>query len=192
MLELREIAGVLSGVAVQEAEGGPARFVRLADLSEVRAGRTPALISGEAPGVARAQAIEEGDLLVGARGATTDVCLASGSVVGAYISLDLYLVRPDLTKVDPEYLAAFLNLPATQAVFGSSRQGSGLARLPKDALETVCIPLPQLSQQRVIAELACCFRDEADLLRRLSDLNSTLGREALSRAIRAAAKSMNS
>jgi hypothetical protein len=185
MVKLKNIASVLSGVAVQESLDGMARFVRLSDLSDLKAGRMPMLIKGEVPAVARAQAIESGDLLIGARGSTTEVYLATEPVIGAYISLDLYLARPDVAQVDPEYLAAFISLPITQAAFVGNKQGSGLARLPKDALEAVSISLPPIPQQRVIAEFARCLRDEADLLARLSALHSVRGSEALMRAIRA-------
>ncbi len=192
MLELREIATAFSGLAVQETADGEARFVRLSDLSDMRSGRAPNLAAGEPPAVARALPIEEGDLIVGARGAATDVCLANHALLGAFVSLDLYLVRPDPSKVDPGYLAAFLDLPTTQAVFSSSKQGSGLARLPKDALEKISVPLPPMPQQRLIAALAQLFNDEAGLLKRLAELNSIFGCEAVARAIRAAATSPNS
>ena len=47
------------------------------------------------------------------------------------------------------------------------------------------IPLPPLPQQRLIAALAELLSDEDRLLKRLADLNSILGREAIARAIRA-------
>lgn len=189
MLELREVAHISSGLAIQEAYDGPARFMRLSDLSDIKCGRAPGLAPGVEPAVARAVAIEEGDLIVGARGGATDICLASRSVLGAFVSLDLYLVRPDVSKIDPGFLAAFLELPNTQAVLAGSKQGSGLARLPKDALDKLEIPLPPMPKQRLIAQLARAFRDQAELLRRLSDLNSILGREAVARAIRAELRS---
>lgn len=188
MLELRDIASVLSGVSVRETPGGFARFVRLADLSDVKAGRSPALASGDAPAVARALTIEEGDLIVGARGHSTDICLANAELFGAFVSLDLYLVRPDRAKVSPQYLAAFLELPATQSAFASGKQGSGLARLPKDALEHIQVPVPSMQTQLLIAGLAIAFGDESKLLQKLTELRSSLGRETLSRAIYAAEK----
>nr|WP_157384455.1 restriction endonuclease subunit S [Nitratireductor soli] len=131
-------------------------------------------------------------MIVGARGASTDVCLAAHSWFGAFISLDLYLVRPDTAKVDPGYLAAFLDLPATQAAFSGNKQGSGLARLPKETLDKLVVPLPPMPTQRLIADLARSFRNEAELLQRLATLNSILGREAVARAIRVAAANPNS
>ena len=183
MLELREIASVLSGVSVREIKNGLARFMRLSDLSDVMAGRLPVLAVGEAPIVARALTIEEGDLIVGARGATTDVCLATNAIFGAFVSLDLYLVRPDKAKVDPQYLAAFLDLPATRSHFAGGKQGSGLARLPKDALESMRVPVPPMRAQILIAALARSFDDETRLRNKLRDLRSFLGRETVARAI---------
>ncbi len=192
MLELKEIANVLSGVSVRVAKDGSARFMRLSDLSDLKAGRSPVLATGEAPAVARALMIEEGDLIVGARGAVTDVCVANGAVFGAFISLDLYLVRPNRAMVNPQYLAAFLEIPTTQALFAGSKQGSGLARLPKDALEKMEVPVPPVQSQQLIAGLALSFAEESKLLKKLTDLRSFLGRETVARAIRAADERHNS
>jgi hypothetical protein len=186
MLKLIEIAIVLSGVPVRERKGGSARFIRLSDLTEIKDGRTPDLASGEPPAVARALTIEDGDLIVAARGMATDVCVATGAVVGAFISLDLYLVRPNGALINSQYLAAFLELPATQAVFTSSKQGSGLSRLPKEALEQVEVPVPPLHSQQLIAGLALCFEREGGLFKKLSEISSILGRETVARAIRTA------
>lgn len=186
MLELREIATVFSGISARESKQGSARLMRLADLTDVKAGRAPAMVRGEPPEVARALPIEDGDVIVAARGSSTDVCTASEGILGAYISLDLYLVRPQPKRINSEYLRAFLELPATQAVLASEKQGSGLARLPKEALEKTTILLPPLHRQRLIAGLARSFEDERKLLKRLGELKESLGREALGRAIRGA------
>lgn len=192
MLELKKIAIVLSGIAVRDTKNGPASYMRLSDLSELKAGRRPTLVKGEAPDVARALIIEEGDLIIGARGATTDVCVASDTVSGAFISLDLYLVRPNRKIVNPQYLAAFLELPSTQALLLVGKQGSGLARLPKDVLEKMKIPLPPMGGQQLIAGLALSFEEEGKLLKKLTDLNSMLGRETIARAINTADARANS
>ena len=183
MLELREISTILSGISVREIERGSARFMRLSDLSDIKAGRSPSLAVGDTPAVARALTIEEGDLIVGARGVATDVCIASDSVFGAFVSLDLYLVRPNRALVNPQYLAAFLELPVTQALLSGGKQGTGLARLAKEALEKTVVPLPSMRQQRLIAGLAQCFERQGRILKQLSDFNSLLGREAVTRAI---------
>lgn len=162
-------------------------MMRLSDLSDVKSGRIPALVKGVVPDVERALSIETGDLIVAARGVSTDVLLASEPIFGSHISLDLYLVRPDCTKVDPNYLFAFLTLPATQAAWAWQKQGSSLARLPKEALEKTAVPLPPLQVQRLIAGLASSYAEESRLLKELSELNLVLGREVVTRAFSVAA-----
>lgn len=157
--------------------------MRLADLTDLKAGRAPSMARGEIPQVARALPIAEGDLIVAARGNGTDICSASELAFGAYISLDLYLVRPNPRQVVSEYLRAVLELPATQALLASEKQGSGLARLPKDALEKIAIPLPPLPQQHLVAALALSLAHEQILLRKLTEQKERLGGEVLSRAI---------
>jgi restriction endonuclease S subunit len=186
VLELIKLATVVSGVTIREHTDGPARIMRLSDLSDIKAGRTPILATGEVPEVARALGIEQGDLIVAARGAATDICMANEAVFGAFVSLDLYLVRPNKSQIDPQYLFAFLTLPGTQAAFAAGKQGSGLARLPKEVLEKTEVPLPGMDAQRLIAGLAHSFEQESQLLKKLSDLNSVLAREVIARAISAA------
>jgi hypothetical protein len=186
VLELKNLSTVLSGVTIKEDAAGPARFMRLSDLSDLKAGRMPVLARGVVPEVARALNIESGDLIIAARGSATDVCIASESVFGAFVSLDLYLVRPNGTKVDPHYLCAFLTLPGTQAQLAAGKQGSALARLPKDELEKIKVPLPPIQTQRMISDLACSFDEEGKILKKLSDLNLILRSEVVARAISAA------
>jgi hypothetical protein len=191
MLELKKLAIVLSGVSVREAENGNARFVRLSDLSDIKADRKPKLAVGKLPAVARALTIKEGDLIVGARGSGTDVCVANEDLLGAFVSLDLYLIRPNPELVNSQYLAFSLELPTTQALFAASKQGTGLARLPKPELERAKIPVPSLHMQQMIAGLALAFRQESNLLRQLADLKLTLGRNVLMSTIRAENKQHN-
>jgi hypothetical protein len=185
MIELGNISSVFSGISARESKWGPSRFMRLADLTEVKAGRIPSMAHGEPPEVARAVPIQEGDLIVAARGNITDVCTANERIIGSYISLDLYLVRPQPQHVNSEYLRTVLELPSTQAVMASAKQGSALARLPKESLEKTAIPLPSLHQQRMIAELAVCLEREQELLKRIGELTKCFGREVLGRAIAA-------
>jgi hypothetical protein len=183
VLELREISDVLCGLAIRETGQGSARFLRVSDVSDIKAGHTPSFGVGEAPAVGRALVIEHGDLIIAGRGAATDVLVATDGVVGAFVSLDLYLVRPDRARVSPDYLAAFLMLPETQAQFSLKKQGTSLARLPKEALERMSIPFPSLEVQRQIAGLAACVDEEIRLLRQLTDVKTVFGREVVARAI---------
>lgn len=126
---------------------------------------------------------------MGARGATTEAYVGDEAVIGAYVSLDLFLVRPDLTAIDPRFLAAYFDLPSTQAALAAGKQGTGLARLSKEALDTLQVPLLPISSQRAIGELAATVRARRDLLHHFIQLNDAFGREVIAQAVRHASQS---
>lgn len=183
MLQLGEIADVYSGTAIKAAPTSGRRFMRLTDLTELGSGGAVRLARGNVPAVARAIPIEDGDLILGARGSTMAACLASREVVGAFVSLDLYLVRPRRAVVCPAYLWSFLRLPATQTFLACAKQGTNLERLPKEALETLVVPVPPLPRQMLVAELALALERERNLLRRMGALKETFELGVLGRAI---------
>ena len=77
-------------------------------------------------------------------------------------------------------------------MFAGGKQGSALARLPKDALERMLVPVPPMQSQLLIAGLAASFEEERKLLQKLTDLRSFFGRETIGRVISAAEAQPNS
>jgi hypothetical protein len=186
MFKLEDLADIYTGLPSRDSQEGEARFLRLSDVTELAQGKAPTLARGDISEVARALPIQPCDVVIGARGAATDVCGADERIVGAYISLELYLVRPDTLKIHPSYLKAVLQLPATQAALAAYKQGTGLTRIPKDALAQLEIPLPPLATQRKIADLADLIEHEERLLARLADRRTAYHREILTRAVQSA------
>ena len=161
-------------MSFREDASGSSSFVRLSDLTALRSGRVPNFPRGETPTVARAAAIAEGDVIVAARGELTETLPAPLSFIGAFVSVDLYLVRPDRRRLDPAFLVAFLELPSTQARLASGKQGTGLARLAKEALDTLPVPLPAMAKQQAIGALADATRRANELTRRIADAHAKL------------------
>jgi hypothetical protein len=186
VLKLSDIAEIYTGLPSRECQGGNARFLRLSDVTELTQGKTPTLTRGDFSDVARAVPIQPCDVVVGARGAATDVCGADERIVGAYISLELYLIRPDTQKIHPSYLKTVLRLPTTQAALAAYKQGTGLTRIPKDALAQLEIALPTLATQSKIADLADLIEYQERLLARLANRKSVYHREILSRTVQSA------
>ena len=92
MLELINIATVLSRREDDARDCKRASALHATFRPVKPQGRSHSLPSQPArPLVARALGIKEGDLIVAARGAATDVCMANETVFGAFVSLDLYL-----------------------------------------------------------------------------------------------------
>jgi restriction endonuclease S subunit len=82
----------------------------------------------------------------------------------------LFILRPDPKGVSPEYLAFFLNLPATQATLRQFATGSTIPNLRRSAIEQLQVPLPSLSDQHQFVALSQLVRRQADIEERLNIL----------------------
>lgn len=166
-------------------------WARLKEIAEVRAGSVPltgpgnaiyvqarnlrggALSIGDAvrgPAPVRAAdraRIAANDLIVNSRGQSNRAVLVADVDENIFASLDLLVVRPQPDRVLPAFLAAYLNLPATQAALAEHRTTATLSRLPLEALAALKIPLPKIAKQAAIAALAQEARRERSLVQDL-------------------------
>ena len=149
MTNLADIASVLSGVSPPKGRELSASYVRIGDLKEGGAPST----KGPHPSAKRATRITASDILVTSRGDDVSAMRPSGPMVGAYVALDVYLVRPQLDRVDPDYLALALNSDEALKQLKTASTAGKLPRIPKQALENVRLSVPSLQLQRKIAEI---------------------------------------
>lgn len=178
MVRLSDTAVILSGVNPDPATGDGCRFVQIRNLS-VDEGE---LLAGRRPTAGRAVPIQKGDVLLAARGERTPAVGATEFLFGAYAALDVYLIRPDQTRLDPEYLVAFLMRPATGTLLRKSTAGASLPRIPKDAIAGLAVPLPAIDRQRAIGGVASCIHRRRELASRLMAVESMLAETSLERA----------
>jgi hypothetical protein len=181
MVALSQVALIATGVAPEKPRADPVRFVQIRDLTGVRRDLTV----GDRPVVARALPIQEGDLLVAARGERTLAAEADEDLFGAYATLDVYLVRPDVARLDPSFLLAFLLLPQTGAKLRASTAGASLPRIARDDIAKLDLPDLPLERQRSIGQLARAHRAHRELLIQLADRHATAGDLQILEALRA-------
>lgn len=78
----------------------------------------------------------------------------------AVASSIFFVLRPNLKKVHPEYLAIILNAPQSKAAFQQIGAGTNILSIRKSELGAFQIPLPPLKQQQDIASLAQLHQEE--------------------------------
>jgi hypothetical protein len=178
MVRLSDAAIILSGVNPEPASDDGCRFVQIRNLG-ADAGD---LLVGRRPTAGRAAPIQQGDILLAARGERASAIKAKESHLGAYIALDIYLIRPDQARLDPDYLVAFLMRPETSASLRKSTAGASLPRIPKDAIADLEIPLPPMERQKAIGGVASCIHRRRELASRLIAVESMLAEASLERA----------
>jgi len=102
------------------------------------------------------------------------------------VIVPLVIVRPDRSRILPEYLAWVINQPDAQRQLGAEAQGTNLRMIPKTVLENLEIAVPDLTTQRSIVELNALARQEGQLLSQLATRRETLLSTILGEAAKAA------
>lgn len=79
----------------------------------------------------------------------------------------LYILRRRAEDVDPDFLVAFLEAASTQSALRQDAVGTHVPQIPRQALESLNIELPDLSSQIRLADLARLERREIEVMDRL-------------------------
>lgn len=147
------------------------RAVQLRDVGDGRIVEIASLPFVDLDDVADRYLARPGDLVFRTRGERTTAAMVTGepSDVAAVI-LPLVLLRPDSRAVLPEYLAWAINQPAAQNQLNAHAQGQTVRMVPRKALDTLDIPIPDLATQRAVAAAADLAAREEALAHRLADL----------------------
>lgn len=162
---LTEIAEIVTGASPdRKRRGEPALFIQIKDLDPGKR----ALVSGPRPQSKRATPTRQGDVLIAARGGQAVTIADHVDLLGAYPTLDVYLIRPDAKALDPAYLTAWLTRESVASGLSASTTGALIPRIPVGSLRDLPIPLPSLQRQRAIGQLWRLGQQESALLDRLT------------------------
>lgn len=118
--------------------------------------------------------INEGDVLLPLRSARPRALVARGVTAGVIAAGQWALITPNAGVAEPDYLAWFLNHPATVARLGRVIQGGTLPFLSLAAIRAFEISAPPLAVQRRIARVSALDERLTLLERQLADARSRL------------------
>jgi len=101
-----------------------------------------------------APTVEVGDVVINLIGNHLgEAAMVGADLAGSYISVHVALVRPDRSKVHPEYLAVALNGEYVQRQISQLFTGALIKGLPLNKVKRITIPLPSLDVQRQIIDV---------------------------------------
>lgn len=118
--------------------------------------------------------LSAGDLLILARGRNGfNAYIYDGSKSPAVAAaVFLVLKIKDNLKLNPRYLAWYINLSSTQEMLISTSRGSALPAINKSILRELEIAIPPLSVQQHIVALYDLKKDESSILKKLDELKT--------------------
>ena len=110
--------------------------------------------------------LETGDLLLSKNGAPYKVAVAKVPEGQRIIANgNLYIIKLDTEKVDPYYVAAFLNSPDGKEILARASKGTVIPNLPLSELSKIKIPLESMEKQVRIAAAYQAKLDEIGILK---------------------------
>jgi hypothetical protein len=118
--------------------------------------------------------LQVGDLVLQPRGTRFSVGRFGGADLPAVAAAPLLILRSDARRISPEFLAALLLSPSTQAILKQSAVGTYVPQVPRHAIEALHIDLPDLASQTRLADIARLDQRETEVMDRLREMRGRL------------------
>ncbi|MCK5062229.1 restriction endonuclease subunit S, partial [Candidatus Parcubacteria bacterium] len=96
--------------------------------------------------------IKEGDVIISVRGKFR-AGVYKGNLKNIIASSSIYILRPFEEKVNPEYLAIYLNSTAGQKEINKFLTGGAIKIILRKDLENINVVIPEIREQQVIVNL---------------------------------------
>lgn len=130
-----------------------------------------------------AHLLEEGDILLVGKGMRNFAWTYHNAFGPAMASSIFFVIKPDRSKVLPEFLTTLFNMPQTQEHFQILGAGSSIPSIRKSELEAFTVKLPSLElQEKAIAIKQLHYKD-MDLSRKILSEKQRVYQSAMSRLI---------
>ncbi len=148
---------------------GPIPYIRIKDIVRGEASKGSAWLPGDKKIFAGSeQKLKLGDVLLSKSGRIGKAGIVRNGAVGGVASSGFFILRPVQDRLDPHFLAAYLNSNQCRKWLGERSRGTSIQSLSKRALEDLPVPLPPLQiQHRVAIE---SHESDADALTLLSQI----------------------
>lgn len=124
----------------------------------------------DVPGKGKPDIVSAGELIFQTRGLSYRAAVVPNNAPPMVAAGSLFILRPDSSRVTADYLAFFLNLPATQISLRHLATGSTIPNLRRSAIEQLPLPLPSLADQHKLVALSRLVRQQANIEARLNAL----------------------
>ena len=157
--------------ATRPVPAGSYRLVRIGDISQ-----DGTLLNEDFVWIEPRQSVSEelilrsGDVLFPNRGTRTTALAYRLEQPRTIAGAQFFVLRPETTRVLPEYLAWFLRTEEAANYFGGKRKGTYVQIIERKDLADLKMPLPPLAVQKTIvaaAELAVKERNLSEQLARM-------------------------
>jgi restriction endonuclease S subunit len=172
MMKIAELASVSTGYhfrgSINPKTNGQYAVIQAKDVSDSLEFDPEKLARVDLESDLERYILRSGDVLFLSRGQKPWAITLSDLIQPTIAPSSFYIVRPQTTKIKPEYLTWYLNHDTTQAALRTMTTGSNIPFLSRAEFEKLPILLPPLATQQQIVELIALGDEEQRLLQELA------------------------
>ena len=161
--------GYLSRGRVHSVPDGTHRLLQAKDLSADGGVRLENAVRFHPERKPELYQVVRGDVLVVARGQEHRAHCIDEDLPDTLAAFSFYILRPDLSRILPGYLAWWLNLPSVQAQINAASRGTGISYISRQALEKLSVQVPTLAVQHDIERILELWHKIKSIRRRLDE-----------------------
>lgn len=164
MYKLKDIVEIQTGIYAKASPSSNTVYLQVNDFDKegIIFDNTKASVSTNAKN--HNHYLSVGDLLFAAKGTKNFCAVFTGHDEKCVASSSFLVIRVTRSdNAEPEYINWFLNLPSTLMLLSSNAVGTSIPSITKTMLEDIEIPLPPITTQKKIVEIAKLQKKEREL-----------------------------
>lgn len=169
--QIRQIASVHAGYPFRErlhfTAQGNVLVIQMKNLDEANSIQEDGITRVQLGASIERHLVKPGDIVFRARGNRTSASLVTRDLGQTIVAAPLMIIRVADKDVLPAYLQWAINNPRTQAKLADLGTGTYVQTVGKAALEALELPVPDLTRQHKIVELAALMEQEQRLWREI-------------------------
>lgn len=153
LIKLKEVAQVFRGKNIPRKDAnGNVGVINISNLGDYTIDYDGLDHISEVERKLTSYILEDGDVLLTARGTATRVAVFKQQEYPCIASANIVVIRPRHDLLDSIYLKMFLNSPLGNKILSSAQQGTVLVNLSFRDLQEIEIPLPPIAEQKKLTE----------------------------------------
>lgn len=127
--------------------------------------------------------LSDGDVVFVGKGQRNFAWTYRKEIGSAIASSIFYVIKPDQSKILPDYLTTVFNMAQTQSYFQTLGAGSSIPSIRKSELEAFSINLPNIETQRKVIEIKQLHIKEMQLSHQINQEKKKIYQTAINRLI---------
>ena len=138
----------------------------------------------QAKGISEKHLLKDGDVLFAAKGTKNFAAVFENHNEPSVASTSFFVIRPTGNILLPQFLAWYLNNPATQMLLKGQAIGTSIPSISKQVLENLEIPVPVIKTQKAIVEISKLRNQEKALKQKIEVLRERQIQQQIINAIK--------